>query len=339
MSAGLSSLAAQLQGMLLDDALRLAREGCHSDAAETFDRSGSQPEQQSKHADDLAYAFYRRALAHQSDLAESRAIKDLQTALRFPDVPRRLKWLIQQRLTAIEKGAGAEVWKFDAAISRRFERPPSEVELRGRFLQRFGLNQAMRSPTVEGIDEVSAIGVYRWAGDRNRNEQWSRLIREFKQGAPELPGFFGRILAEHMRATPMCRAWIREVDYIVPVPAAKCRRAERGFDILAKTGEHLSSRLGIPLRTDFLKRADSSMRSRFIGKKELARQYSFADRKTEEVRGRTMLLLDDVMNRGHTTGVCAMRIRESGCKRVVLLVLALAESSLQSSRHALEPGS
>ena len=201
------------------------------------------------------------------------------------------------------------------------------------------MNQAMRSPIVEGIDEVSAIGVYRWAGDTQRNEQWSRLIREFKQGDPVLPGFFGRILAEHIRATPMCRAWTREVDYIVPVPAAGRRKAERGFDIVARTGEHLGSRLGIPIRIDFLKREDSSVRSRFVGKAELAGQYSFTDRKAEEVRGRTVLLLDDVMNRGHTAGVCALRLRESGCERVVLLVLALAESSLQSSRHAQEAGS
>ena len=53
----------------------------------------------------------------------------------------------------------------------------------------------------------------------------------------------------------------------------------------------------------------------------------------------TRLLLDDVMNRGHTTGVCALRLRECGCERVIVLVLALAESSLQSSRHAQRTGS
>ena len=337
--AGLSGLKAQWRDKLLDEAVRLAREGHHLDAAETFDRSGALPGQEAKHADDLAYAFYRRALTHQSDLDESGAIGDLQTALRCPGLPRRLRSLIHTRLTVIQKGAGAEVRKFDAAIAGRFERPPSEVELRGRFLQRFSLNQAMRSRTVEGIDEVSAIGVYRWAGDTHRNEQWSRLIREFKQGDPVLPGFFGRILAEHVRATPMCQAWTRKVDYIVPVPAGGRRKAERGFDIVARTGEHLGSRLGIPIRTDFLKREDSSVRSRFVGKAELAGQYSSADRKAEEVRGRTVLLLDDVMNRGHTTGVCALRLRESGCESVVLLVLALAESSLQSSRHAQGTGS
>ena len=337
--AGLSDLRVQWQGKLLDEAVRLAREGQHLDAAERFDRSGALPGQQANHANDLAYAFYRRALTHQSGLDESRAIRDLEAALRFPSLPRPLKSLIHTRLSIIQKGAGTEVMEFDAAIAERFERPPSEVELRSMFLQRFSLNQAMRSRTVEGIDEVSATGVYRWAGDSQRHEQWSRLIREFKQGDPVLPGFFGRILAEHVRATPICQAWTREVDYIVPVPAARRRKAERGFDIVGRTAEHLGSRLGIPVRMDFLKRDDSSGRSRCVGKTELAGQYSFVDRKAKEVRGRTVLLFDDVMNRGHTTGVCALRLREAGCERVVLLVLALAESSLQSSRHAQGSGS
>ena len=332
--AGLSDLKVQLQDKWLEEAARLARKGHYLAAVEAFDKFGALPEQQAKHANHLAYAFYRRALTLQSDLDKPSAIEDLQTALRFPGLARQLSWLIHSRLTVIQKGASAEVRKFDAAIARRFERSPSEVTLRNEFLKRFGLNQAKRRRVVEGVDEVSAIGVYRWAGDTKRNEQWSRLIRMFKQGNSALPGFFGRILAEHVRATPMCRAWTREVDYIVPVPAAGCRKAERGFDIVARTGEHLSSRLGIPIRTDFLRREDSSERSRFVGKADLAGQYSFVAGKAEEVRGRTVLLLDDVMNRGHTAGVCALRLRKSGCERVMLLVLALAESSLQSSRHA-----
>ena len=333
MSKGLSSLKSQLQGKLLDDAFRLAREGHHSEAAKSYDQSGSQPEQQARHADDLAYAFYRRALGHLSEQNKSRAIRDLNVALRFPGVPRWLASLIHQRVAVMQKGASVEVTKFDAAVASRFERLPSEVELLGMFLEKFGLNQAKRILTVEGIDEVSAIGVYRWAGDAHRNEQWSRLIRKFKGGDPELPKFFGRILAEHIRAVPMCRMWVSEVDYIVPVPATACRRSERGFDILTVTAEHLSARLGIPQRTDFLKRSDSSEKSRFLSKAELARQYSFVDENVDDAQGRTVLLLDDVMSRGHTAEVCALRLRESGCKRVVLLVLAQSESSLQSRRH------
>ena len=333
MFEGLSSLGARLKDKHLEEAVEAARQEDYLEAAAKFAQSGALPSQQSLHAEDLAYAFYRRALTHQSDMDASRAIADLTTAQRFPSLPRRLRLLIQQRLTVIQKEPDVEIREFDEAIARRFDRRASEVELRGEFLQRFGLSQANRSPTVDRVDEVSAVGVYRWAGDVNRDEQWSRLIRTFKKGDAVLPAFFGRILAEHVRATPMCEAWTREVDYIVPVPAAASRTVERGINILVTTVEHLGSRLGIPNRTDFLERNDSSERSRFVGKTALDGQYSFRQKKAEDIRGRTVLLLDDVMNRGHTASVCASRLKEFGCSGVVLLVLALAESSLQSSRH------
>ena len=335
MSSGLSDLKSLWQVKQVDGAVQLAKNAYYVNAANAFDDSDLQPEQQVKHGNDLAYAFYRRALIFQRDLDGLRAIMDLETALRFPGAAPRLRRLFQQRLTAIQKGAIAEVQKFDTEVSKRFEGPPSAINLRTKFLTKFGLQQAKRHPIADGIDEVSAIGVYRWSGDEKRHEQWSRLIRRFKQGDPALPGFFGRVLAEHVQANQRCQAWLREVDYIVPVPSAENRTAKRGLDILAKTGDHMSSRLGIPLRTDFLKRADSSLRSRFIGKSELTHQYQFADRRADEVRERTILLLDDVMNRGYTVGACALRLREAGCKRVLALVLALAESSLQSSRLAL----
>ncbi len=336
MSADFSGLKTQLQERNLNEALRLAREGHHSDAAEMFDLSGSRPEHLRKQTENLAYAFYRRALTNQSDLKESRAVMDLKKALRFPGVPSRLTRLIQQRVTVIQNDKTKEVKNFDLAIAKRFGNPSSEVELRNEFLKRFGLKQAVRNPTVGGIDEVSAIGVYRWVGDSNHGEQWSRLIRKFKQGNAELSAFFGRILAEHIQVTPTCRMWIRDVDYIVPVPVAADRLAQRGFDILAKTGDHLSPRLGIPLSTGFLERAGSSVQSRYVGRAELTRQYTLVEQKADDVRGRTILLFDDVMNRGHTAGACAQRLREAGCERVVLVVLALAESSLQSSRRAQE---
>ena len=70
---GLSGLKVQWQGKQLDEAVRLARKGHHLDAAETFDRSGALPEQQAKHADDLAYVFYRRASSRKAQARRLRS--------------------------------------------------------------------------------------------------------------------------------------------------------------------------------------------------------------------------------------------------------------------------
>ena len=332
--AGLSSLGEQLKGKLLEEAVELAERGRHLEATARFDQAGVQPGEQREHGDKLAYAFYRRALARQGDEEESQALWDLERARQFPGVAARVRLLIQERVTAIQSDAHADARKFEKALAGRFDSAPSAVELRRKFLSRYGLGQPKRRRAVDGIDEIASVGVYRWAGDSKRNEQWSQLIRDFKKGEPGLPAFFGRILSEYVRATPQCTAWIGEVDCLVPVPAAAGRTAERGVDIVASTSVQLGWRLGIPVRKDFLRRKEGAERSRFLGKTELASQYQFNEKKTRDVRGRVVILLDDVMNRGNTAGVCGRLLREHGCARVVLLVLAQSESSLQSSRHS-----
>ena len=198
---------------------------------------------------------------------------------------------------------------------------------------KYGLSQAVRCRPVEGVDELSAVGVYRWEGDINSGEKWSQLIRQFKQGERGLPAFFGRILSEHVWATPICKEWMQEVDYIVPIPASAKRTAKRGTDIVAHTARQLGMRLRVPIRTDFLRRQDDSEHSKNVGKKALAEQYSFNPNKTQEVGGRVVLLLDDVVTRGNTASVCASLLKEHACAKVFLLVLARAESTLQSNLH------
>ena len=333
-SKGLANLGAQLKARLLEQAIEQAEQGNYVASAAAFEQSGEMAGEHVSGTAELAYAFYRRALYCLVDSDVRGAIRDLETARRFPNLPQRLRLLLQERVTAIQREPMAELRQFDAAIADRFERRASEVDLRGEFLGKYGLRQANRERTVNRVDGISAVGVYRWAGDIDRNERWSRLIREFKRGDEGLPALFGRLLAEHVRAATTCREWVRTVDCIVPVPAAASRTAQRGADVVATTAEHLGARLGIPVRTDFLRRKAYAERSRDVGKAALAAQYSFNPKKEQEIEGRIVLLLDDVMTRGYTAHACASRLKEHGCAKVFLLVLALAESTLQSSRHS-----
>lgn len=328
------SLGDKLQAGLVEQAIELATKGRFVEAATKFEQSGKNAAELKTGSTALAYAFYRLALHYMAEYELQRAIQRLEIAKRFPNLPRHLTSLFQERIAIIQRDPIDEVRKFDAAIAERFESGPKKVTLRDEFLQRYTLDQPKRKSDVAAIEGVSSIGVYRWAGDINRNHRWSQLIREFKQGDERMPALFGRILAEHVRTNDLCMEWFQEVDYIVPVPASPRRMAERGSNIVVKMGEHLSSRLKIPLRTDFLRRSENSDRSRDVGKAALASQYSFNRNSGTAVEDRVVLLLDDVMTRGHTAEICASRLREHGCKKVFLLVLALAESTLQSGRHS-----
>ena len=327
-------LGTQLQTKLVEQAIDLARRGKYVDSTQLFEQSGAKESDIEPGSSLIAFAFYRSALHCVAEVDFQSAIRYLETANRFRDVPGWLRSLIGERISTIRREPDAEIKRFERSIADRFEGNPTAIDLREEFLRRYTLSRAMRQRTIAAIDGISAIGVYRWAGDINRNETWSKLIRKFTLGDQGLPALFGRILAEHVWATESCKEWLGEVDYLVPVPASSRRIAERGANIVTIVGEHMSSRLKVPMRNDFLRRSENSQRSRDVDKRHLADQYSFNHKKALNIKDRVVLLLDDVMTRGHTAEVCALLLREHGCSKVFLLVLARAESTLQSNRHS-----
>ena len=336
-----SDLKGLMHSRFLDEAVELSSSGRYEDAAAKLDELNLSSDQKRRHANLLAYTYYRRALLHQCERSILKAIDDLEKAYAFPEVDSTLRLLIQNRRTAIQNGSKSEqITKFDDAIFEYFERRQHNVNLRHEFLRKYGLSQPQRIQEISYVDDISTVGVYRWKGDYNHAEQWSRLIREFKQGDKIIIALFGRVLAEHVRANTQFMAWLKEVDYIVPVPADARRSADREAKIVAEMASHLSQRLAVPHRTDILKRDGDGDRSRFTGRSGLERQYlSVSDEKKRYTRDRIVLLLDDVTTRGYTASVCAQRLKEAGCRRVFLLTLAQAESSLQSSRHFGEAAS
>ena len=313
-------------------AVALAQGGHYLDAANELDKLSQEPPR--SHAALFAYTYYRRALLRQCNPALFRqAVDDLEKALGFPGLPPLLRQLIQSRLTALKGRNTPEIRKLDEAITQRFQTSASDINLREEFLQRYGLHQPQRSHLISHVDAFSCVGVYRWRGDPYRNERWSQLIRQFKQGVEVLPVFFGRILAEHVQATHA--DWLKDIDYIVPVAADAQRTAERGADIVGQMAGHLGQRLAIPCRVNLLKREDNSAHSKNVGSRHsLAAQYSLDPRKGQYVEERVILLVDDVTTRGYTASVCAEKLKGVGASKVYVLTLAQAESSLQSERHS-----
>ena len=330
-----SDLKGLMAPRFINEALELAALEQFQSAADKLDTINLSSDHKAQYADALAYTYYRRALLHQSKLSMQRAINDLETARSFPGIKGTLRTLIQDRLTKIQTGAKSEaIKKLDDAITQYFETPHRAIDLRQEFLRRYGLSQPQRARDLSNLDGISTVGVYRWKADSQYGEQFSQRIRNFKAGDESTIAFFGRVLAEHVRTNTQTMEWLTEVDYIIPIPAEAHRSATRGAEIVAEMADHLSQRLAIPHRTDILKRGAGSARARSTRRSELERQYSLASpNKEQHVRGRVVLLLDDVRNHGHTATVCAQRLKDAGCRKVYFLALAQAESTLQSRRH------
>ena len=114
-------------------------------------------------------------------------------------------------------------------------------------------------------------------------------------------------------------------DAIVPVPMQAAKLRARGYnqaDLLARALAHA---LHIPCQTHLLRRVGTGVPSQTrLRREERLRNAAEAYRAAHprHLRGKTLLLVDDVMTTGATCDVCARLLRRAGAKRVYVLALA-----------------
>jgi ComF family protein len=128
-------------------------------------------------------------------------------------------------------------------------------------------------------------------------------------------------------ATLMLRHLLAEPDaLLVPVPLHRWRIWKRGYNQSALIAAALSRRSGIPCANDLLKRVKPTPPLRGLGRRERAETVRGAFRVPTEakdrLRGRTVLLIDDVYTSGATAGACAKALKRGGAARVEVLCWA-----------------
>lgn len=117
------------------------------------------------------------------------------------------------------------------------------------------------------------------------------------------------------------------VDVLVPVPLHWLRRWSRGYNQSAALCRGLATVLRVPQCPTLLRRVRHTPRQYLqtpSGRKANVRG-AFRARSGEYVKGRSILLVDDVMTTGATVGEASKALVAAGAKRVVVAVLARAQ--------------
>jgi ComF family protein len=113
---------------------------------------------------------------------------------------------------------------------------------------------------------------------------------------------------------------------VVPVPLHWSKRFSRGYDQADALAAKLADRLGLNL---------SRPLCRVLGTPKLARKGrldrtrlmrdAFRARRERIWRGRTVLLVDDILTTGATSGAAARALKKAGADRVIVVVIGRAE--------------
>jgi ComF family protein len=115
-------------------------------------------------------------------------------------------------------------------------------------------------------------------------------------------------------------------DLLVPVPLHPRRLRERGFNQALILGRAIERREGIPCRGFLLKKIRWSTPQVSLSPKARGGNVkgSFAVADPASVRGKRVLLIDDVMTTGSTANECARELLKSGAREVDVFTLARA---------------
>jgi competence protein ComFC len=147
------------------------------------------------------------------------------------------------------------------------------------------------------------------------------LIHRFKYGRQF---YLRRVLAQTLvEGMQDARIQSNPVDGLVPVPLHPTRLRERGFNQAEALAETLAKQAQLPMMRFLERRRYTDTQTRFDRVERMQNlRKAFAMRKNTKVRGKHLLLLDDVMTTGSTLHECALVLREAGAASVRAITVA-----------------
>lgn len=151
-----------------------------------------------------------------------------------------------------------------------------------------------------------------------------KLIHLLKyKSRKDIAFYLGHLFGEHLKES----SWIKNIDYIIPVPIHKQKRNLRGFNQSQLLAKGLSESLQIPILKDVLiKHKHTSSQTRKTHQERIENVKNVFEVQNKNILlDKHILLIDDVLTTGATLESCSNTILKIQNTRISFATLALAE--------------
>ena len=111
------------------------------------------------------------------------------------------------------------------------------------------------------------------------------------------------------------------VSLIIPVPLHKKRIRKRGYNQSELIGETISQIVHVPINTTSLQRVKNTISQTKLDRHQRTQNVADAFNviKKEEIEGKKIVLIDDVITTGSTINACARELKQNGAEEVFAL--------------------
>jgi ComF family protein len=169
------------------------------------------------------------------------------------------------------------------------------------------------------IPVVYAFAFFKFA----KSSRVQRLLHNLKyKNHPEIGVTLGKVYGTRLIDSGLSS----EFDLILPVPLHESRKRKRGYNQSAKFAEGLSEKLCIPFSDALLTRARNTQTQ--TRKTKLNRWQNVNDvfllKDSASIKGKHILLVDDVITTGATIEACGQTLLDNGCGKLSIASLAEA---------------
>ena len=139
-------------------------------------------------------------------------------------------------------------------------------------------------------------------------------------GRKYVAGHMGRWMAEVVKNEP--RFW--PIDLIIPVPASLGSVTQRGFNQTERLARHIARHLKLPMNGNLLLRVKETPAQRELTREEREKNLlcAFKVSDPQRIKGKKILLVDDVYTTGSTARECTRSLLRAGAERVCVITWA-----------------